>query len=120
MRNLSRAALLTLGLAACSGGGGGSGDGSAASAPPSPAPASSAPPPTPKPTPITADTSAPTTPNSLTATAAGATEIGLSWNASSDNVGVTGYQIRRNGAVIGTTTATGYADGALAANTTFS
>jgi hypothetical protein len=43
----------------------------------------------------------------------------LSWNASSDNVGVTGYQIRRNGTVIGTTSATSYADGSLGANTTF-
>jgi len=121
MRNLSLCALVALAVAACSGGGG-SGDGSAAAASPSPAPAfpAPAPAPTPKSTPITADTSAPTTPNGLTATAAGATEIGLSWNASSDNVGVTGYQIRRDGAVIGTTTATGYAVGDLATNTTFS
>ncbi len=42
-----------------------------------------------------ADTTAPTAPSNLTATAASSTQINLSWNASTDNVGVTGYQILR-------------------------
>ena len=42
-----------------------------------------------------ADVTAPTTPTSLAATAFSATQINLSWGASTDNVGVTGYQIER-------------------------
>ena len=41
------------------------------------------------------DTQAPTAPSGLTATAAGATQINLSWTASTDNVGVTGYRVER-------------------------
>jgi fibronectin type 3 domain-containing protein len=43
----------------------------------------------------TPDTQAPTAPTTLTATAAGGTQINLSWTASTDNVGVTGYLIER-------------------------
>lgn len=55
------------------------------------------------------DTIAPTIPNSLVArmysysTSAG---VSLSWNASSDNVGVAGYNVYRNGTKIGVTNAT--------------
>ncbi|MDH3314149.1 MAG: fibronectin type III domain-containing protein [Gammaproteobacteria bacterium] len=41
------------------------------------------------------DTTAPTTPTTLTASAAGSTAIDLSWQSSSDNVGVTGYRVER-------------------------
>lgn len=41
------------------------------------------------------DTTPPTAPNNLTATAASASQINLSWTASTDNVGVTGYLIQR-------------------------
>ncbi len=47
------------------------------------------------------DTSPPTAPASLTATATGATTASLSWTASTDNVGVTGYTISRGGTAIG-------------------
>ncbi|WP_033255059.1 carbohydrate binding domain-containing protein, partial [Kitasatospora phosalacinea] len=43
------------------------------------------------------DTQAPTVPGGLTATATAATQVSLSWGASSDNVGVTGYDVYRNG-----------------------
>src|SRR4029077_11840826 len=43
----------------------------------------------------TPDTTPPTAPTSLTATAASGSEVDLSWNASTDNVGVTGYQVDR-------------------------
>ena len=46
-------------------------------------------------TPPPPDTTAPTVPGSLGATAASASQINLSWTASTDNVGVTGYQIER-------------------------
>ena len=44
---------------------------------------------------VCADTTAPTTPGTLSATAAGAGEVDLSWGAATDNVGVTGYQVWR-------------------------
>jgi fibronectin type 3 domain-containing protein len=43
----------------------------------------------------TPDTIPPTTPTGLTATAVSGTQINLSWNPSTDNVGVTGYQLQR-------------------------
>jgi chitodextrinase len=43
----------------------------------------------------TADTTPPSPPTNLMATAASSTQINLSWTASTDNVGVTGYQIQR-------------------------
>src|SRR5205085_24322 len=42
-----------------------------------------------------ADTTPPTVPGNLTATAPGATQVALTWTASTDNVGVTGYQVER-------------------------
>lgn len=42
-----------------------------------------------------ADTTAPTAPGLVTATAASASQVNLSWSASTDNVGVTGYKIYR-------------------------
>ena len=46
-----------------------------------------------------ADTQAPTAPVITSATVAGS-QINLAWSASSDNVGVTGYRVIRNGSVI--------------------
>lgn len=42
------------------------------------------------------DTQAPTTPTSLASTSKTATSISLSWNASTDNVAVTGYDVYAN------------------------
>lgn len=56
------------------------------------------------------DTQAPSTPTLQTATATGPTSVQLTWTASTDNIGVTGYQVRRNGTVIGTSTSTSYTD----------
>jgi hypothetical protein len=68
------------------------------------------------------DTTPPTQPQGLTATAVGPTQVDLSWSASSDDVGVTGYTVRRDGAVIATTagTVTSYADTGLTPATTYS
>ena len=41
------------------------------------------------------DTQAPDAPTGLTATAVGPTQVNLSWTASTDNVGVTGYRVER-------------------------
>jgi cellulose 1,4-beta-cellobiosidase len=67
-----------------------------------------------------ADTTPPTTPTGLTGAAAGSTGASLSWSASTDNVGVTGYIVRRNGVQIATPGTTGYADTGLSASTTYS
>jgi hypothetical protein len=47
-----------------------------------------------------ADTTAPSVPTGVTATAAGSGEVDLSWSASTDNVGVTGYDIFRNDSLL--------------------
>jgi Bacterial Ig domain len=66
------------------------------------------------------DTTPPSVPTGLTAGAASSSEIDLSWNASTDNVGVTGYNVFRGGAKIGTSTTSSYADAGLTASTSFS
>jgi hypothetical protein len=51
-------------------------------------------------TPISgADTQPPTAPSNLTATAISGSQINLSWTASTDNVGVTGYRVERSPAI---------------------
>src|SRR5262245_11874324 len=67
-----------------------------------------------------ADTVPPTAPTGLAATAISAAQINLSWNASTDNVGVTGYQILRNGTQVGTSTTTSFSDTGLSPSTTYS
>src|SRR5438105_10473465 len=67
----------------------------------------------------TADTTAPTTPTGLTGAAAGSTGVNLSWSASTDNVGVTGYIVRRNGVQVATPATTSFADTGLSAATTY-
>ena len=71
-------------------------------------------------TPPPSDTSIPTTPTNLSATAASSSQINLSWTASTDNVGVTGYDIYRNNTFLTTTTGTSYSNTTLTANTTYS
>ena len=47
------------------------------------------------------DTQAPTAPSGLSATAASSTRVDLAWTAATDDVGVTGYRIYRDGAMVG-------------------
>jgi chitodextrinase len=65
------------------------------------------------------DTDPPTTPNPVVAVASGPSGITVSWGASTDNVGVLGYRIYRDGVEIATTTLLIYADGGLAPNTSY-
>ena len=51
-----------------------------------------------------ADTQAPTAPTSLASTTKTATSITVAWNASTDNVGVTGYNVYSNGVLKTTVT----------------
>ena len=73
------------------------------------------------------DTEAPTAPATLTATATSGTQIGLSWAAAADNVGVTQYQIERcqgagctTFAQIATTPALSFSNTGLANGTSYS
>jgi calcineurin-like phosphoesterase family protein len=68
-----------------------------------------------------ADGEAPTVPSNLTAAAPGSNLVELSWTAANDNVGVTGYEIHRNGALLTTTTSavTSYSDGSVAGSTSY-
>ena len=75
----------------------------------------------------TLDTTPPTAPGTLTVTAPSPTQINLSWTASTDNVGVTGYKIERcqgpacsNFTQIATQTSLTYSDTGLAASTSYS
>src|SRR5262249_48623410 len=68
----------------------------------------------------TGDTTAPSAPSGLKSTATTSTSITLSWTASTDNVGVTGYLIFRNGTQVGTSTTTTYTDTSLTAGTQYS
>jgi chitodextrinase len=56
--------------------------------------------------PAAGDLTAPTTPSSLRVTGATASSISVAWNASSDNVAVTGYNLYRDGASAGYATST--------------
>lgn len=64
------------------------------------------------------DQTAPTAPTGLTAVPA-MTTVYLSWTASSDDIGVAGYYVYRDGTFIGTTAGTGYAASGLTGNTTY-
>jgi acid phosphatase type 7 len=65
------------------------------------------------------DSEPPTAPTSLTATASSPTRVDLDWNASSDNVAVTGYEVYRDGALLATATGTSYADTTASPGTTY-
>ena len=66
------------------------------------------------------DTQAPTTPTNLTASNITETTASLSWTASTDNVGVTEYEVFSGGTSIGTVTSTGANITGLVANTFYS
>ena len=68
------------------------------------------------------DIQAPTAPSNLAATNTTSSATTLSWNASTDNVGVVSYQIRQNTVTVGTVSGTTltYTAGGLSASTTYS
>jgi len=71
-------------------------------------------------TPPTNDTQAPTVPQELTATAISESQIRLNWKASTDNYGVAGYKVFRNGTQIATVTkGTSYTDKGLSPMTPY-
>ncbi|MBU4538593.1 MAG: endonuclease [Weeksellaceae bacterium] len=52
------------------------------------------------------DTQAPTAPTNLAVTSVGTNSIAIQWNASTDNIGVTSYDIYVNGELMGSTSST--------------
>jgi chitodextrinase len=65
------------------------------------------------------DQQPPATPTGLTATAAGATSVNLSWSPSTDDIAVTGYTVYRDGVAVGTVTSPSFTDTGLTAATTY-
>jgi chitodextrinase len=66
-----------------------------------------------------ADTTPPSVPTGLAVSTHSVTSLKISWAASTDNVGVTGYKIYRNGTQVGTSTTTSYTDSGLTPGTTY-
>ncbi len=66
---------------------------------------------------VVLDTTAPTTPEGVTATAVGSYKINIIWNPSSDDVGVAGYKIYRDGVYVATTARTSYSETRLEPDT---
>ena len=66
------------------------------------------------------DTTPPTAPSNLDASNPTLSTIDLAWGASSDNVGVTGYNVYMDGGLLGTVTGTSAQVTGLAENTTYS
>jgi uncharacterized lipoprotein YddW (UPF0748 family) len=62
------------------------------------------------------ETTPPSVPTGLTANAVSVNQINLSWNASTDNIGVAGYKIYRNGVCVGSSSTTSYSDTGLTPN----
>ncbi len=66
------------------------------------------------------DTEAPSAPTNLSASNATNSTIDISWNASTDNVGVTGYDIYQDGTLIASVTGTTYQATGLSSETSYS
>ena len=68
---------------------------------------------------VSPDTTPPTVPAGFSATTVSVSQINLTWTPSTDNIGVAGYRVYRNGAQVATTTSTTYPDTGLASGTTY-
>ena len=67
---------------------------------------------------VALDSTPPSSPGNLRVAATGTSQLALEWAASTDNVGVTGYQVYRNRALVTTTSPTAYLDAGLASGST--
>ncbi|TDD38471.1 chitinase [Nonomuraea terrae] len=65
------------------------------------------------------DSAAPSAPGNLRSTGVTSSSVSLAWNAATDNVGVTGYQVYRGGTQVATVTGTTYTDTGRAAATSY-
>lgn len=66
------------------------------------------------------DVTAPTTPTDLTATVISSSQINLTWTASVDNTAVMGYNIYRDGPLVGVSTSNSYSSTGLSAEKAYS
>ncbi|MEV6283938.1 discoidin domain-containing protein [Kribbella sp. NPDC051770] len=66
------------------------------------------------------DSAAPSVPGGLRSTGTTSSSVSLAWNAATDNVGVTGYDVLRNGVVVGSPSGTSYTDSGLSPSTGYS
>src|SRR5881396_2281974 len=66
------------------------------------------------------DTQTPSIPTNLAATVVSASQIDLSWSPATDNVGVTGYRVYRDGTLAASPTGTSVSITGLSASTTYS
>lgn len=76
--------------------------------------------PTAPPSQVQPDATAPSAPTGLVVTGTTATGASLQWTASTDNVGVTGYRVYRDGKLVATAPTTTYTDTGLTPLTTYS
>jgi chitodextrinase len=65
------------------------------------------------------DTTPPSTPANLAVTGVTSSSASLSWSPSTDNVGVAGYRVYRNGVQVGTASGTTFTDTGLSASTQY-
>ena len=65
------------------------------------------------------DTTPPTVPGNLNVTGTTSSSVSLAWTASTDNVGVTGYDVFRGTTKVATATTTSYTDTGLTASTAY-
>ncbi|GAA1018597.1 hypothetical protein Aple_065510 [Acrocarpospora pleiomorpha] len=70
-------------------------------------------------TPAGSDTTAPSVPGNLRSTGTTSSSVSLAWNAATDNVGVTGYEVYRGGTQVATVTGTSHTDTGLTASTSY-
>ena len=66
------------------------------------------------------DTQAPSNPSGLHSSGATTTSISIAWTASTDNVGVAGYYLSRDGSRVATTTSVAYTFTGLSCGTSYS
>src|SRR5581483_10666548 len=69
--------------------------------------------------PAVVDKTPPSVPANVVAHATGPTQVMLTWSPSSDNVGVSGYDVLRGGTVIGTSATASYTDNTVTPNTQY-
>jgi hypothetical protein len=65
------------------------------------------------------DTQAPSIPQNLNAAAVSSSQVDLTWNASTDNVAVTGYNVYRDNVLVDTSPTNAYSDAGLAPATLY-
>jgi fibronectin type 3 domain-containing protein len=71
-------------------------------------------------TPSAADTTPPSAPTNVTVPVVGSSQAVVGWTASTDNAGVTGYQVYRDGFLVGNVVTTHYLDTGMSAGSTHS